>query len=96
VSIFLLLLRVSSHVYLPDWTQDATPDKFPKAPVFDPIFGFGGNGPFINKTNPDRSFHITDKTGGGKWAFSVLLWITSVSFTRFLYLLNLSLCNRLR
>ena len=49
-----------------DWTLDATPETFAKAPVFDPVYGFGGNGPYINTTlDPRTHLHVPDKTGGG-------------------------------
>ncbi|KAK9481697.1 hypothetical protein V1527DRAFT_486371 [Lipomyces starkeyi] len=50
-----------------DWTLDVnTEADFPKSPVFDPVYGFGGNGAYINTTSwTNVSLHIPGKTGGG-------------------------------
>lgn len=48
-----------------DWTLDVHPSsRFASAPVFDPVFGFGGNGPFVagNDSNP---LSVPGRTGGG-------------------------------
>ncbi|KKY20395.1 putative tyrosinase central domain protein [Diplodia seriata] len=48
------------------WTLDATEEEFPKAPIFDAVTGFGGNGYYIDSSN-DTSvrLRIPGKTGGG-------------------------------
>ncbi|KAI0134261.1 hypothetical protein BJ170DRAFT_716707 [Xylariales sp. AK1849] len=50
-----------------DWSSDASsPEAFVKAPVFDEVNGFGGNGPYIDSSNdPSVRLHIPGKTGGG-------------------------------
>ncbi|KAK7973964.1 hypothetical protein PG989_015812 [Apiospora arundinis] len=55
-----------------DWTQDAVSEKaFLESPIFDPIHGFGGNGPYIANTAGfpiDWQHPMTDvpgRTGGG-------------------------------
>ncbi|KAK9375192.1 uncharacterized protein V1513DRAFT_431073 [Lipomyces chichibuensis] len=50
-----------------DWTLDVnTEADFPKSPVFDPVYGFGGNGAYINTTLwANISQHVPGKTGGG-------------------------------
>ncbi|KAL6853090.1 hypothetical protein ACO1O0_007643 [Amphichorda felina] len=46
-----------------DWTLDVTPSsKFTESPVFDPVFGFGDNGPFIPSNNTND---VPGRTGGG-------------------------------
>jgi tyrosinase len=34
-------------------------------PIFNPITGFGGNGPYIAINSADNPLNITDRTGGG-------------------------------
>ncbi|KAL1628369.1 hypothetical protein SLS54_001942 [Diplodia seriata] len=52
-----------------NWTLDATEEEFPKAPIFDAVTGFGGNGYYIDSSN-DTSvrLRIPGKTGGGAFA----------------------------
>ncbi|KAK2805503.1 hypothetical protein FQN51_000329 [Onygenales sp. PD_10] len=48
-----------------DWTLDVVdPDSFPKSPVFDAQFGFGGNGPWI-EGNASDPMNVPGRTGGG-------------------------------
>lgn len=47
-----------------DWTLDVTPaSKFTKSPVFHPVFGFGGNGPYVPTNN--TGMDVPGRTGGG-------------------------------
>jgi tyrosinase len=53
-----------------DWTLDAdTEQAFLDSPLFDPITGFGGNGPYVNTTNMNNTNlgeeKVPGKTGGG-------------------------------
>ncbi|KAK1757917.1 putative tyrosinase [Echria macrotheca] len=48
-----------------DWTLDAvSPAAYVASPVFDPVTGFGGNGPWV-ETAPDDPFNVPGRTGGG-------------------------------
>lgn len=49
-----------------DWTLDVPQSKFLNSPLFHPIFGFGGNGPYLptpSTTDPD--YEIPGRSGGG-------------------------------
>lgn len=57
-----------------DWSQDlGTVEQFVKAPIFDPVTGFGGNGAWLpgNFSNPPPNVtvlapeDVPDRTGGG-------------------------------
>ncbi|KAI1840816.1 hypothetical protein JX266_012964 [Neoarthrinium moseri] len=50
-----------------NWSADATSEEaFVKAPVFDAVNGFGGNGNYIDSSNDTNvRLHIPGKTGGG-------------------------------
>ncbi|KAI1866490.1 hypothetical protein JX265_007791 [Neoarthrinium moseri] len=54
-----------------DWTQDATDEaSFLASPIFDPVYGFGGNGPYIEDISgfPQdwrSSVEVPKRTGGG-------------------------------
>lgn len=64
---------------LPYWDMglDNTADGFAKSPVFDNVYGVGGNGPYIEDvTDPDKfpvqkPIEIPERSGGGK--FSLIL-----------------------
>ncbi|KXN80929.1 Tyrosinase [Leucoagaricus sp. SymC.cos] len=48
-----------------DWTLDVTPSsRFVESPMWDPITGFGGNGPFV-EIDPSNPFAVPGRTGGG-------------------------------
>lgn len=49
-----------------DWSLDATSEaNFLKAPVFQSLFGFGGNGPYAEDGFVSAPFDIPGRTGGG-------------------------------
>lgn len=54
-----------------DFTLDNTKEKFPKSPVFDTTYGFGGNGKYIADVSDPVLFPIKTptimpgRTGGG-------------------------------
>ncbi|PGH15885.1 hypothetical protein AJ80_05417 [Polytolypa hystricis UAMH7299] len=46
-----------------DWTLDVNPpSNWAKSPVFDPVYGFGGNGAFVESNGPND---VPGRTGGG-------------------------------
>ncbi|KAM7201578.1 tyrosinase [Naviculisporaceae sp. PSN 640] len=47
-----------------DWTLDTPSSQFAQSPVFDPITGFGGNGPYVS-SDPNNPFEVPGRTGGG-------------------------------
>ncbi|KAF4819289.1 N-acetyl-6-hydroxytryptophan oxidase ivoB [Colletotrichum siamense] len=61
---------------LPYWDMglDNTAEGFAKSPVFDNVYGVGGNGPYIaNITDPEefpvqKPIEIPERSGGGKFA----------------------------
>ncbi|KAF2147297.1 uncharacterized protein K452DRAFT_293744 [Aplosporella prunicola CBS 121167] len=52
-----------------DWSLDASSNKSStaifKSEIFDPITGFGGNGPWANATAGQNPLNLTGRTGGG-------------------------------
>ncbi|KAK4206575.1 tyrosinase [Rhypophila decipiens] len=47
-----------------DWTLDTPASQWTQSPVFDPVTGFGGNGPYV-AGDPDSPFAVPGRTGGG-------------------------------
>jgi len=47
-----------------DWTLDTPASNYVNSPVFDPVTGFGGNGPF-EASDPNGFFEVPGRTGGG-------------------------------
>lgn len=47
-----------------DWTLDTPAASYVNSPVFDPVTGFGGNGPF-EPSDPNGWFEVPGRTGGG-------------------------------
>ncbi|KAJ0353704.1 hypothetical protein COL154_012038 [Colletotrichum chrysophilum] len=70
---------------LPYWDMglDNTAEGFAKSPVFDNVYGVGGNGPYIaNITDPEdfpvqKPIEIPERSGGGK--FTLILRQTSAN-----------------
>ncbi|KAF3802805.1 Tyrosinase-like protein orsC [Colletotrichum gloeosporioides] len=64
---------------LPYWDMglDNTAESFAKSPVFDNIYGVGGNGPYIKDvTDPEefpvqKPIEIPERSGGGKFTLSL-------------------------
>ncbi|TDZ59738.1 N-acetyl-6-hydroxytryptophan oxidase ivoB [Colletotrichum trifolii] len=54
-----------------DFSLDNTPETFMDAPVFDDVYGFGGNGPYVEDVSNEQQFpsktptEIAGRTGGG-------------------------------
>ncbi|KAG6353700.1 hypothetical protein INS49_005409 [Diaporthe citri] len=58
-----------SHRYW-DWSLDASSTNndstaIYKTAIFDPTYGFGGNGPYVEATAEQNPLNITGHTGGG-------------------------------
>jgi tyrosinase len=54
-----------AHPYW-DWTLDTPAYQWDNSPLFHPVFGFGGNGPYLrpDAENPNP-FEVPGRTGGG-------------------------------
>ncbi|TVY82855.1 hypothetical protein LSUE1_G002904 [Lachnellula suecica] len=51
-----------------DFSLDNTEDSFPNSPLFNEVYGFGGNGPYIQNVSalePQTPTLIPGRTGGG-------------------------------
>lgn len=49
-----------------DWTLDSPPlGRFVDSPVWDPVYGFGGNGPFVPVPADNPFGVVPGRTGGG-------------------------------
>lgn len=52
-----------------DWSLDASSDvnstSVFDSPVFDPVTGFGGNGPYVEANATENVFNLTGRLGGG-------------------------------
>jgi tyrosinase len=62
---FLPLLLTLTLISYWDWTLDThSPTKYTQSPVFDAIYGFGGNGPYL-PLPPGSPPEVPGRTGGG-------------------------------